>query len=94
MSIIPKVCDYHGRDNEPCYGKLQEYFEDGKWIIYCEGHKGVPAGGWYVPKDPIRRMIFSKQNQKIRKLEAENKMLWEMVKLADKKLLEMENKKI
>lgn len=70
-----KVCDYHGRYNEPCYGKIDEYFDNGKWITFCEGHQGVYNGGWYVPKDPVRRLIFSQQNQRIRELQAENDRL-------------------
>jgi len=95
---IDLLCDYRGRDNEPCYGKVDEeeiLTEDSHyWIAYCEGHKAVFRGGAYVPKDPIRRIIFSQQNQKIRLLQHENDMLWSMVKLADKKLLAIENNEI
>lgn len=88
MNELPKVCSYHGRDNEPCYGIVDEYYDEKerKWIDYCEGHQGVPYGGFYIPKDPIRRWIFSQQNQRIREQKSEIDMLWEMVKLADKKL--------
>ena len=88
------VCDYKGRSNEPCYGKIESWLDQtsDKWFTFCEGHQGVPSGGFYIPQDPMRRWIFSQQNRKIRMLEEENRMLWEMVKIADKKLLEMENK--
>lgn len=90
----PLLCDYRNRDNEPCYGKLDEFYDGKKWITFCEGHQTVPFNGGYVPKDPIRRWIFSQQNQKIRLLEAENKTLWEMVNIADKKLLQLEGNEI
>lgn len=91
METLPMVCDYQGRDNEPCYGKIDEFITgEGLFIAFCEGHQAVPSGGAYVPKDPIRRIIFSQQNKRIRELEAENKTLWEAVKFADKKLLAME----
>jgi len=75
MKEVIKVCDYHGRDNEPCYGKIDEFYDGEKWFTFCEGHQAVPNGGAYVPKDPIRRIIFSQQNAKIRKLEEENTLL-------------------
>ena len=81
------VCDYKGRDNEPCYGEIDSFMTtEGLWVTFCEGHKIVPMGGPYVPKDPIRRWIFSQQNQRIRTLQAENDRLWEMVRYADTKL--------
>lgn len=66
-----QVCDYHSRNNEPCYGKIDTFYDGNVWITFCEGHQAVPYGGGYVPKDPMRRWIFSQQNQKIRELEAE-----------------------
>lgn len=95
MKEIPKVCSYHGRDNEPCYGKIDEYYDDKeqKWIDYCEGHQGVPYDGFYIPKDPMRRWIFSLQNKKIRELEAQIKVLWEAIHFADNKLKQLEDEK-
>lgn len=66
-----QVCDYKGRDNEPCYGDIDSFWDGDKWITFCEGHKAVPHNGGYVPKDPIRRWIFSEQNKKIIMLKAE-----------------------
>jgi hypothetical protein len=59
------VCDYHKRENEPCYGELDSYNDGEYWITVCEGHQAVPQGGAYVSKDPIRRWIFSQQNQRL-----------------------------
>jgi hypothetical protein len=95
MNYVPKVCNYHGRNNEPCYGEISEYYDEKekKWIDYCEGHTGVPYGGFYIPKDPLRRWIFSQQNSKIRRLQAENDLLREMVIYADVKLKLQEGEK-
>lgn len=92
MNELPRICDFHGRENEPCYGKIEEYLEQAtdKWITFCEGHQAVPSGGAYVPRDPVRRIIFSKQNQRIRQLEEENATLWKAVRYADEKLKEKE----
>ncbi len=75
MNELPMVCDYHKRDNEPCYGEIQSIIDGEYWLTFCEGHQAVINGGAYVPKDPIRRIIFSKQNSRIRELEAENEEL-------------------
>jgi hypothetical protein len=92
---LPRVCDYHGRDNEPCYGEIDELITgEGLFIAFCEGHQAVMSGGAYVPRDPVRRIIFSQQNKRIRELEAENATLWAAVKFADKKLLAMEPQEI
>lgn len=88
---LPKVCDYHGRENEPCYGKIEEICDGEYWLTFCEGHQAVYSGGAYVPKDPIRRIIFSKQNQRIRELEKENALLWEAVHFADRKMKAIED---
>ena len=88
------VCDYQKRDNEPCYGELDTYYDGENWFTFCEGHQAVSRGGGYVPKDPIRRWIFSQQNSRIRELQFENEMLWEMVKFADNKLLVLEQGEI
>lgn len=92
MNELPRRCDYHGRDNEPCYGAINEYYDEKseKWIDYCEGHQAVPRGGFYVPQDPMRRWIFSQQNSKIRKLEYENRKLWEAVRFADDKFKKLD----
>ena len=67
---LPLVCSYHHRNNEPCYGEIKEFItEDGSFISFCEGHQGVPSGGPYIPKDPMRRLIFSQQNRRIEQLE-------------------------
>ena len=89
-----KICDYQGRDNEPCYGNIEEFLDNGAWISFCEGHQAVPSGGAYVPRDPVRRIIFSQQNKRIRELEAENAILREAVEFSDKKLLAMEPQEI
>lgn len=90
MSEVKDItaCDYKGRDNEPCYGKIESWLnsDSNKWVTFCEGHQGVPYGGFYVPRDPLRRWIFSQQNKKIKMLEDENAKLWEMIKYADRKL--------
>ncbi len=83
MNEIPKVCDYHGRDNEPCYGKIDEFYDGNNWITFCEGHQAVPDGGAYVPKDPIRRIIFSQQNKTIRAMQKEIEMLRAQVDYAN-----------
>lgn len=86
MNDVPRVCDYHGRDNEPCYGKIDEFYDGEAWYTFCEGHQAVPSGGAYVPKDPIRRIIFSQQNKRIRALEDEIDRLQALNKYASLRL--------
>lgn len=88
---LPKLCDYRNRENEPCYGEISEICDGEYWITFCEGHQAVPFdSGAYVPKDPMRRIIFSQQNSRIRQLETENKTLWDAVYFADNKLKRLE----
>lgn len=82
---IPDKCDYANNKNEPCYGEITGEYIGDTWIQYCVGHRKLPTGGIYIPKDPLRQHIFSMQNRRIEKLEAENKMLWEAVAIADNK---------
>lgn len=91
---IPLQCDYRNRENEPCYGEINSFSDGEYWITYCEGHKAVPFDGAYVPKDPIRRIIFSQQNKIIRQLETENDALWKAIRFADEKLLRLEGGEI
>ena len=86
------VCDYHKSNNEPCYGELVSFFDNGHTVTTCKGHRACPDGGFYIPEDPIRRWIFSQQNQRIRDLQAENELLREMVNYADAKLVLTESK--